>query len=103
MRQLVGELEQLRRRTGAMLLVQRSAVVAAWVIGAILALVLLDYTLRLPGEFRLGFLIAGGSALLAGLWKYLGGALGHRPNLTQLALRVERSLPSLEGRLASCV
>jgi len=103
MRQLVGELEQLRRRTGAMLLVQRSAVVAAWAIGTILALVLLDYALRLPGEFRLIFLIAGGGALLAGLWKYLGGALAHRPSLTQLALRVERSLPSLSGRLASCI
>ena len=47
MRQVISELETIRRRSRTMLLIQRVSVVVAWVIGLTVCLVALDFLLRL--------------------------------------------------------
>ena len=69
----------------------------------LLALVGLDYGLRLPGTFRLVLLAAGIAAVVTTAWRYLWPAVTFHPSLVELALRVERSLPRVAGRLASSV
>jgi hypothetical protein len=103
MRDVLNELERLTRQARTMLVVQRGAVVLAWVLGVALVLVLLDFFVRLPSGFRLVLLVGGLLALAMAVARYLGAAIGFRPTLTQVALRVERSLPALSGRLASSV
>ncbi|MDY7110016.1 MAG: hypothetical protein SYC29_15400 [Planctomycetota bacterium] len=103
MRDVIRELERLRRRTGLMIRLQSLSVLASWIVGAGVGLVLIDYLLRMPGEFRLVLLMASVAALGFGVWRLLIDGLQYRPTLTQLALRVERSAPALRGRLASCV
>ena len=103
MRQVISELERIRRRSRAMLLTQRGSVVVVWVVGLTLGLVAMDFVLRLPGTARL-VLLSGGLAVLGyGLWMYLRPAVLFRPALTELALRAEETFPSVAGRLASSV
>ncbi|MHC4219128.1 MAG: hypothetical protein ACYSU7_11805, partial [Planctomycetota bacterium] len=103
MQQVIAELEKVRRRSRAMLLSQRLAILIAWIAGLILGLVALDFLLRLPGTARLVLLTAGLGGLGYALWTYVWPALRFRPGLTQLALRAEGTFPAVEGRLASSV
>jgi hypothetical protein len=103
MRDVIGELERLGRRSRALLILQRASVLLAWMLIVILAAIGIDFGLRLPAEVRLIMLALGAGALALRLWVDLRPALSFRPSLTQLALRVERLMPSLTGRLASSV
>jgi hypothetical protein len=103
MRQIISELEKVRRRSRAMLLTQRLTILIAWIAGIVLGLVALDYLLRLPGTARLVLLLAGLGALGYAVWTYVRPAVRFRPGLTQLALRAEGAFPAVEGRLASSV
>lgn len=103
MHEVLREIESIRRRARLMLLAQRAAVLAAWVIGIALTLVVFDYVFRLPGPARLGLDIVAAIAILAALWRYIAPAVRFRPSLTDMALRFERSIPALRGHLASGV
>ncbi len=103
MQQVIAELKRLQRRSRAMLVLQRTSVLLACVLAALLALIGLDYALRLPSAFRMVLLLAGLGALGYGIWAYLRLAVLFRPSLTQVALRVEQVMPSVAGRLASSV
>ncbi len=103
MQEVIAELERLRRRARALLITQRAAAVLAWTGGTVIALVAIDYFLRLPVEVRLLLLLGGLGTLFIAVARYLIPTFGFRPDLTQLALRVERSMPALRGRLASSV
>jgi hypothetical protein len=103
MQKIISELDSLRRRSRILLLVQRVAVVLAWSLGIILGLIALDYLLRMPSTMRMVLLLAGLALLGYAIWRYLISALRFYPTLTQLALRVERALPAMSGRLASSV
>lgn len=86
-----------------MLIAQRLASVAGWVIAAVAAAIIADYLLRFPSALRLTLLVGGVAALGYSLVAYLWPAIRFQPSLTQLALRVERVLPAVAGRLASSV
>lgn len=103
MRDVLREIESIRRTTRLLLLAQRWAVLLAWLIGAALALVFADYLLRFPAGVRLALGAGVVLALLGALWRYVSPALRFRPTLTDLALRFERLVPSLRGYLASGV
>jgi hypothetical protein len=103
MRQIIAQLEGLKRRSQTLLRLQRIMVLIAWTIVAVAALIAFDYALRLPEVFRLVLLLGGLGALGYGVWAYLLPAVRFSPTVTQLALRVERSVPALAGRLASSV
>ena len=103
MRQVISELEKIRRRSRTMLLTQRVSVIVAWVIGLTVCLVALDFLLRLPATPRLALLVGGLAMFGYALWTYLWPAVLFRPHLTELALRAERSFPAVAGRLASSV
>lgn len=103
MRQVVSELEHLRQTSRRMLIIRRAAALLAWMLAAAIALIGLDYLLRMPAAVRLILLLAGAGALGYGLRRWLAPALSFRPTLTQLALRVEQMLPGVSGRLASSI
>ncbi len=103
MRDVIREIESIRRRAWLMLLAQRVAVLAAWIIGGALALVVIDYIFRLPGPARLGLDVIVVVAILAALWRYVTPAVRFAPTLTDMALRFEKVVPSLRGHLASGV
>lgn len=103
MRQVILELQKLRRRSHAMLLAQRVSGLVAALLGVTLLLVGADYLLRLPGPARLVLLAGGLAGLGWALWKSLVPALRFRPGLTDLALRAEATFPAVAGRLASSV
>ena len=103
MRQVISELEKIRRRSRTMLLTQRVSVIVAWIVGLIIALIVMDFLLRLPGAPRMFLLVGGLLVFGLSVWRYLRPALLFRPGLTELALRAERTFPSVAGRLASSV
>lgn len=103
MRDVIREIESIRRRAWLMLLAQRVAVLAAWVIGGALALVVIDYIFRLPGPARLGLDVIIVIAILVALWRYVTPAVRFAPTLTDMAQRFEKVVPSLRGHLASGV
>lgn len=103
MQQVMTELQRLGRQGRSMLTIQRVAVLIGWTVGAVLALILIDFALRLPGALRFVLLLAGLGAIGYFFWTYVRPALLFSPTLTQLALRAERVMPSMAGRLASSV
>jgi len=103
MQQVITELERVGRRSRFLLLAQRVSVVLAWAIAVLIGVILFDYALRLPAGFRLILLLMGLAGLGYALWTYVRPAVIFNPSLTELALRVERVLPALSGRLASSV
>lgn len=103
MREVLQQLGSVRRRTRVMLIVQEVAAIVAGVIAAALLLIAVDWALRLPSSLRLLLLVAGAAALTYSIVRWLVPALSFRPSLTQIALRAERVMPRLSGRLASSV
>ncbi len=101
MEQVSRKLTQLRRTARAMLLAQRISQWLAVVVAVVLALVLVDYLLRLPGWGRL--ILGAVLAVLAIGWLIgqIVEALGFRPALSSVALRAERIFPQLSGLLAT--
>ncbi len=69
MRQVIQELERIRRRSRTMLVAQRVAVIVAWVFAVAPVLIGIDYLLRLPGIARLVLLLGG--------WGRWAGPCGH--------------------------
>ncbi|MHC5022573.1 MAG: hypothetical protein ACYTGG_01500, partial [Planctomycetota bacterium] len=103
MREIITQLEHVRKRSRTLLVVQRLGVLVAWILGVTLAVVLADFLLRFPAYFRLVVLVIALGGLTWMLATYLRPAVRFRPSLIELALRAERSLPALSGRLASSV
>jgi hypothetical protein len=103
MRDVIRQLETLRRRSWLMLVAQRASTILAWMLAIVLAMILLDWLLRLPSGFRLALLVSGMAGLGYAVWRYLQPAVTFWPSLTDLALRVERFIPTVSGRLASSV
>lgn len=85
------------------LVARRVMLVAAWVVGVAVALALLDYALRVPGWLRSLTLPVWIGVLWVTARRWLVPAWRFRPSATDLALRVERAIPELRGKLASAV
>jgi len=100
---VTGQLRRLRRLSQTLLLLRRGSVVVTLSIACIAVAIVIDYLLRFPAALRALILLGGLSGLGAALWLYLGPAIAFRPDLTSVALRIERSVPALRGRLASAV
>jgi hypothetical protein len=105
MQQVIGELKHLRSLTRRLLILQRLSLMLSGTFAAIIALIAVDFALRLPGAVRLVLLAAGLVTLAYAAWSYLRLAVLFKPSLTQLALRIEQALPGagIVGRLASSV
>ncbi|MHC4908813.1 MAG: coiled-coil domain-containing protein, partial [Planctomycetota bacterium] len=103
MREVIGHLEQLRRRTRIALFAQSGAVLLACIITGLLVLIGLDFVFRLPSAARLTLDLLALGAVGYGVSRLVWPVVRYDPTLTQLALRVERTLPSVAGWLASSV
>jgi len=103
MQEIARQLEQVRRRGRALLLVQRLSQALAAVLVVLVVLGAIDFGLRLPGWLRgmvvLGLVIWGGCWLIGKLSR----AWGFWPTLSALALRLEQQHPRLTGLLSSAL
>lgn len=103
MQDAVRQLKRVRRFGRTLLLIQHLAQCVSVVLIVSMLCGLTDYALRLPGWLRLwvGLLIC----ITIGWWLVdrITKALGFRPALSVLALRVERLYPHLAGMFASGV
>ncbi|MEC9374607.1 MAG: hypothetical protein VYC34_12220, partial [Planctomycetota bacterium] len=96
-------LRRLGSRARLLISAQRTALLAAGVIGASIVLILLDFVLRFPVWIRTLHFAVGVAAVVFLAWRYVGPAIRFRPSMTSLALRIERRHPHLKGLLASGV
>jgi len=103
MQRIINELHRIRQRSRLMLLTLGLSQAIAWTIGLAVLLILADYLVRFPSSMRFVFLAIGVGVLAWWLWTTLRTSFGFAPSLTELALRVERRIPGVAGRLASSV
>ncbi len=103
MHDVLRELEGVRRAGRRLLVVQRLSLLIAWIVAGFVLTTLADYALRLPVILRVLLLATGVLAIGFSFWRYLWPALRFRPGLVEIALRMERLIPTLRGRLASSV
>ncbi|MEX0885278.1 MAG: hypothetical protein WD009_02460, partial [Phycisphaeraceae bacterium] len=103
MEKVTRELARIRRQGWSLLVAQRVAQVLAAAAVLVVALGMLDYLLRLPGWMRLIVGVAAVAGLVAWAGPRLARAYRFWPELGELALRAERVMPDLAGRLASAV
>ncbi|MCZ6835681.1 MAG: hypothetical protein O7G85_07900, partial [Planctomycetota bacterium] len=101
MKQVISELQHIRKRARLMLIAHRAAQLVFWTIGIVFALIVFDFFVRIPDTLRLLVLLIGLGALSWGIGSYLRRVILFWPSLTQIALRTEAAIPSLQGRLAS--
>lgn len=103
MQEVAQQLEQVRRRGRALLVLQRLAQAAAVAVPVLLTLGLVDFGLRLPGWLRavIGLVLLGFG--LTWLVRRLARAWRFGPTVSELALRVERLYPRMAGRLTSAL
>jgi hypothetical protein len=95
------QLEALASRARLLLVARRAIGVLASALGAAAVLVVLDWIFRFPAPLRAIFLLAGLATTATAFVRLVVPAWRFRPTPTDLALRIERSSPSLRGRLAS--
>ncbi|MEM7229652.1 MAG: hypothetical protein AAF432_12645, partial [Planctomycetota bacterium] len=103
MQRIIEDLNRIRQRSRLMLFAQGMAIALSWLLAIGLIVILADYLLRFPSAFRMVVLIGGLVALGWWITTTLRAAFAFAPSLTELALRVERKIPSVTGRLASSV
>jgi hypothetical protein len=101
--QVLRQLERLGRRARLLLVSRRALGLVAAAVGVAALAVALDWVFRFPAWFRLIGLLLGMGFFASAAWRLLVPAWRFRPTSTELALRVERSAPALQGRLASAV
>ncbi len=94
-------LSRVRVRARALLLARGGAWVLGGALGGVIALIAIDYALRLPSGLRWLMLLGAVAALGVALARIVGGAWRFAPSLTSLALRLERLDPSASGQIAS--
>ncbi|MBL9150639.1 MAG: hypothetical protein JNM94_18280 [Phycisphaerae bacterium] len=97
----IRDLERLASRARLLIVSRRVIGLAAAAIGAGAVTIALDWIFRFPAPFRAIVLLLGLAVLAMFAWRLVVPAMRFRPTPTQLALRIERSSPSLRGRLAS--
>ena len=103
MDELIQRLKRFRASARRLLVQAQCASVVVGVIMFIAVVGMLDFVFRLPDLFRfvllLGGLVALGWMLVRRVWP----AIKFHPSLVEMALRVERHHPGVQGRLASAV
>lgn len=94
-----ARLRGLRTRARVVLVVTALAGIAAVLVAAIMLASAIDYVVRTPDWFRLGLLVVGLGVLGLMVWRRVAPAWGFKPDLREVALRVERSKAGREAGL----
>jgi len=103
MREILQQLQRVQRTSRWLLILQRIALVAAMAIGIVVVVALADFALRLPQGLRVALWVAGLGVLGWIGATYIRRAITFQPDLTVLALRAEKLMPRVAGRLASSI
>ncbi|MBS0195727.1 MAG: hypothetical protein JSR77_03120 [Planctomycetes bacterium] len=102
---MIASLKRVRSAARTQLVTQRGLWLIAAAVVAALALGAADYMLRLPMAIRVLHLAAGVCVLAVWFKRWVAPAIGFKPSLTDVALRLERLEPAkgagLTGVLAS--
>src|SRR3954447_5590173 len=100
---LIQSLEGLRRRGKVLSVAFGIGVVIAAAVGALLAIILLDYVLNLPAGPRVAILICAVAALAYVLWRWVLSPLMTRLSVRDVAGHIEQRFPQFDDRLRSTV
>lgn len=103
MSRIVHQLEYIRRCARALLVAQRTSLVVGVALAAVLVGAVVDYLVRFPAIPRMIGLGIASVTLSLALWRYVWPAFRFRPTLSDIAMRVERSSPPLQGYLTSAL
>jgi hypothetical protein len=100
---LIQSLQSFRRRVRALTLLSGLGTVLAMAIGALLALVLVDYLLNLQAVVRIVVLVGAAGGIGWAILRYIVRPLLSRLSLTDVAGRLEEVFPQFDDRLRSTV
>ncbi|MBG83468.1 MAG: hypothetical protein CMJ40_02855 [Phycisphaerae bacterium] len=100
---LIGHMQIIRRRIRGHLVIRSTAFMLSISITWILASILIDALLRVPSLVRFALLCAGLFLLVRFVVRSLLPAVLFKPPLVEIALRVEKAIPSTRSRLATAV
>lgn len=107
MASVIGVLERARSGAKALLVAGEVSRILAIVLGVVVGVAIIDFGVRLPVWLRVALWLAGAGLIVWSLIKYVVPALRFNPNLTEMALRLERSeqgrQAGLTDRLASAI
>src|SRR5690554_5381298 len=103
MREVLEQLRRLQKTSRLLLIAQRLSILLAIALGLTILVALIDYVLRMPSEVRWIIWLAGLAAFIWFAATYVRSAFSFQPSFTTLALRIEKLIPRLAGRLASSV
>jgi len=103
MHEVRTEIRRLGVRAKALLMVQRAASLFVILLASVVILIALDFAARLPSSARMFLLVVGAGSFLYASARRMAPVIRLNPTVTQIALRLEETLPMLRGRLASGV
>ena len=103
MKHALGQLEQIAHRARQLLLLGEGMFVVGVMLCAGIVCATLDWWLRFPSLVRTGFLVAILLAATHLVRRRVLPAIRFRPTVLDVAFRIERRNPHLQGRLASAV
>ena len=97
----VRRLDQLSIRIRMLIILRSLFLFISFVLFGAIALILVDYVLILPWFIRILVLVLAAAFLFTGVFRFLVPALRFRSSATQIAFRLEESVPELRGKIAS--
>ena len=101
--EIVGRLEEVRRRLALVYVLERVLFFAAVWGAAFLLLTALEGVLQTPSAIRGLIAVALLGGLLAGIYRYVWRPRRRRWSHEQVAVRLEQAFPQLENRLINAV
>ena len=101
MTEFIGKFDKIARRLRLLTVVRSSSNLLALITAWVITFVLLDFIFILPGTLRFLLLVVGVILLIMGCIRMIVPAVRFKPHNVQLALRTERLIPGLRGKIAS--
>lgn len=97
----IEKFDKIARRLRLLMVVRSSCNLLALIITWAIVFILLDFMFTLPGTLRFLLLLVGVVLLILGFVRMILPSIRFKPHNVQLALRTERLIPGLRGKIAS--
>ena len=101
MTEFVRRLNQISLRIRALLILRSTFDLIALVLAIALIVITIDYLFMLPSPVRLFILLIGSGMFVFSVMRTIVPSILFRATPTQIALRLERSVPDMKGKIAS--
>ncbi|MAJ47615.1 MAG: hypothetical protein CBC35_10180 [Planctomycetes bacterium TMED75] len=97
----IEKFEKIARRVRLLAVLRSCCNLLAMILLWAIVFIFLDFIFTLPGILRFLLLFAGAILLMVGFVRMILPAIRFKPHRVQLALRTERLIPGLQGKIAS--